>query len=326
MTAFKLRCNWLAAWMAAAILALASPAGAQEKIKLASSQRGFWDTTLFEIAEQEQGFFRKSGIDLEILWTDGGADTQQAIINGSLDIGIQTGVLGVVAAWAKGAPFAIIAAGTTGARDLWWYARPESGISSMKDAGGRTVAFSRPGSSSQLLLNDLLAAAGVSAKPVSTGGPAATLTQVMSGQVDAGWAAGVFASDLLKEGKIRRIASGNDAPGVSTQTVRVSVANLNFINNKRGLVKKFLAASQQAIDWAYSDPRALERWAALNKVSVDVARAARDEMYPRSALTMRPVGNIDLTITQAIANKRLDKRLTPEQVRELLRYVDELAK
>jgi NitT/TauT family transport system substrate-binding protein len=322
--------NWLpralTATAVAALFMSALPAAAQEKIKMASSQRGFWDTTLFEIAEQEQGFWKKQGVDLEILWTDGGADTQQAIINGSLDVGIQTGVLGVIAAWAKGAPLAIISAGMTGSADLWWYARPESKIGSMKDAAGKTVAFSRPGSSSQLLANDLLAAAGVKGKPVSTGGPAATLTQVMSGQIDVGWAAGVFATDLQKDGKIRRIASGNDAPGVPTQTVRVSAANANFVKNKPELVRKFLRGYQQSIDWAYSDPKAVEKWAAINKVSVEVARAVRDEMYPKKAMALKPIGNLELSIKQAIENKRLDKPLTPAQIRELLRPVEELNK
>jgi NitT/TauT family transport system substrate-binding protein len=40
---------------------------------------------------------------------------------------------------------------------------------------------------------------GVTYKPVATGSPASTLTQVMSGQIDVGWTSPPFAVDLLRE-------------------------------------------------------------------------------------------------------------------------------
>jgi len=42
---------------------------------------------------QEKGFFREAGIALDIQWTDGGADTEQAVITGSFDVGIRVGIL-----------------------------------------------------------------------------------------------------------------------------------------------------------------------------------------------------------------------------------------
>ena len=60
------------------------------------------------------------------------------------------------------------------------------------------------------------------AKPTATGGPAPTLTQVMSGQIDVGWSAPPFGLQQLDEGKIRVIASGNDAAVFKGQTVRAA--------------------------------------------------------------------------------------------------------
>ena len=319
--------KWLkraGAVLAAAALAAPGAAGALDKVKVAGSQRNFWDTTTFYFADQASGVFKEAGIDLEVLWTQGGSDCQQSVVTGSMDICMHTGMLGAIGAWAKGAPIAIISATATGAADLWWYAKADSPIRSIKDTNGKSVAFSRPGSSTHLLLNAITAAAGASPNKVSTGGPSATLTQVMSGQIEVGWSAGIFAADLLKEGKIRRVASGNDAPGVATQTIRVNIAGTNFLKSKLDVARRFMAAYRKSVDWAYSDPKALQMYAEANKSTADVARAVRDQMYPKASMATRPIGNIELSIKDAIADKRLSGPLKPEQIREMLRYVDEL--
>jgi NitT/TauT family transport system substrate-binding protein len=327
LTALLKQARFVPAAMAAVAL-LAAPLGAaaQEKIRIAGSQKGFWDATLFAYADQVQGTFKKEGIDLEILWTSGGSDCENPVITGSLDMCLATGILGAITAWGKGAPIAIIAGEMTGSPDVWWYAKADSGIKSMKDTNGKTVAFSRPGSSSQLLALALVKAAGTNAKVISTGGGAATMTQVMSGQIDVGWSAGVLGYDMIKQGKIVRVAGGNEAPGVASQTVRVHVVNTNFLKAKPALVKRFLAAYQKSIDVAYTDPAILEVWAKESKIDLDTARTVREQMFPKASLAMRPIGNIELSIQQALDDKRLAKPLTPAQVKDLLRYVDELAK
>src|SRR3954471_22824398 len=118
-------------------LFIGHPAAALDKLTLAVGQKGFWDTS-FPYLGQEKGFFREQGVELEIQWTDGGADTQQAVITGSIDIGIATGFLGVISAWAKNAPVVVLSAETTGASDLFWYVRAESPVKAMKDLGGKS--------------------------------------------------------------------------------------------------------------------------------------------------------------------------------------------
>jgi NitT/TauT family transport system substrate-binding protein len=319
----RIKKKMLACVAVAVASVLAGSAFAQEKIRVANSQKDLWDTTYVIYAEQAKGFFKEAGIDLEVLWTDGGADTQQAIISGSLDIGLNTGILGVIGPIAKGAPLTILSASMTGSPDLWWYVKADSPIKSMKDTTDKSVAFSRVGASSHLLALDLAANAKAKPKFVSTGGMPATLTQLMSGQIDVGWAAGLFSYDQLQQGKIRRIAIGNDVPGVAQQTVRVNVANSNFLKSKPELVKKFMAAYQKAQDWAYSDPQAIEMYAKANNVSVDLAKKARDEIYPRNTTALRPIGGFDMSMRQAIENKRLDKPIPPEKVKEILRYANE---
>src|SRR5947207_9760051 len=131
--------------IAMALLAsLASSAGA-ETLKVAVAQRGFWNSSFIEFGLQ-QGFFKEAGLDIDILYTEGGASTLTPVIAGSIDIAMTNGTLGVIAAYSKGMPVKIISAEATGAAEAFWYARPDSGITRLADTNGKTVAFSSPGS------------------------------------------------------------------------------------------------------------------------------------------------------------------------------------
>ena len=200
----------------------------------------------------KQGYFKEVGLDIEILYTEGGASTLTPVIAGSIDIAMTNGTLGVIAAYAKGMPVKIISAEATGAPDAFWYARPESGIKSLADTNGKTVAFSSPGSSTNLILLQLVNQAKVSPKLVATGGAPGTLTQVMSGQIDVGWSVPPFVLQQLADGKLAIIARGSDVAALAQQTIRVNVANANALKEKRDAFVRYIKALSRAIDWAYS--------------------------------------------------------------------------
>ena len=130
---------------------------------------------------------------LENVGTQGAGETIQAVISGSADIGAGVGVAGVMRAFSKGAPVRILAPTFTGTGDLYWYVKADSKIQSLKDATAEnTIAYSTNGSSSNNIVVAFVSELGAKAKPTATGGPAGTLTAVMSGQVDIGWAAPPF--------------------------------------------------------------------------------------------------------------------------------------
>ena len=108
-----------------ATLALAcAPAFGQDTLKVAVGQRGLWDTSISDLG-QRAGIFKKHGLTLEILYTQGAGETQQAVISGGVEIGVGAGVMGVLSAYSKGAPVRIIGAEITGAGDLYWYVKAE---------------------------------------------------------------------------------------------------------------------------------------------------------------------------------------------------------
>jgi NitT/TauT family transport system substrate-binding protein len=124
---------------ALAALLLAPPASADDVLKIAAGQRGSWETGISDLG-QRAGIFKRHGLELQIVYTQGSGETQQAVISGSVDIGIAVGTFGALGAYAKGAPVRAIGATMTGANDLFWYVRADSPIRSFKDTAGKTVA------------------------------------------------------------------------------------------------------------------------------------------------------------------------------------------
>ena len=92
---------------AAAFVTAATSASAQDKLKIAAGQRGNWDSAVPELM-QRLGIAKKHGLDLDIVWTQGAGETQQAVISNSVDVGVAPGVMGVLRAFSQGAPLRVI--------------------------------------------------------------------------------------------------------------------------------------------------------------------------------------------------------------------------
>ena len=291
---------------------------AQDTLKVAAGQRGNWDTTIAEVG-QRGGIFKKQGLTLEILYTQGGGETQQAVISGSVDIGVAPGIMGVLSAFAKGAPVRIIGAETTGASDLYWYVPASSPIKSLKDSEGKTIAYSTVGSSTHGIVTAFMKQYDLKAKPTATGGPAPTLTQVMSNQIDIGWSAPPFGLQQLDEGKIRIIASGNDATIFKGQTVRLLITNVQTLQTRKPAIDRFMKAYRETIDWLYSsDPAALQTYADFVGIPVALAKRTRDDFFPRAAVDPDKVVGLDTIVQDAVALKYTATPLTREQLAELI--------
>ena len=295
----------------------ATDAVTAETLKIAVAQRGFWNSTFIDVG-LKQGYFKDVGLDIDILYTEGGASTLTSVIAGSIDIAMTNGVLGVVAAYAKGMPVKIISAEATGAADAFWYARPDSGITRLADTNGKTVAFSSPGSSTNLIVLQLVAQAGVMPRLVATGGAPATLTQVMSGQIDVGWSVPPFVLQQLADGKLAIIAKGSDAAAIANQTIRVNVANANALKERRDAITRFVKVLARSIDWAYSDDRSIDTYAEMVKVPLALAQRTRDEFYPKASLQLAEVKGLDLTLKQALEFKYITAPMNAQDAQGML--------
>ena len=301
----------------AASLALSNvAASAQDKLKLALGQRGNWDTAIAELGQQA-GIFKKRGLELEILWTQGAGESQQAVISGSVDIGL-AGTLAAFGAYQKGAPLRIIAAEATGAADFW-YVKADSPIKTIKDLDGKTIAYSTNGASTHTLVLAFLKEGGAAGKPIATGGPSQTFTQVMSGQVDVGWSAPPFGLEALKENRIRIIARASDVAVGRNQTIRSLVTTATVLDTRADALRRFVQGYRETIDWMYSSDDALKAYAAFAKISFELAKRVRDEFFPKNLVWPDKVSGLDTLMQDGVTFKYLREPLSAAQVSEMVR-------
>jgi len=307
----------LARVLTALILILCSVgARAQDNLTLALGQRGNWDTAIAQLG-QEAGIFKKHGLTLDILWTQGAGESQQALLAGSADIGL-LGTQSAFAIYAKGAPLRIVAAEATGAAD-YWYVRSDSPIKSFRDTADKTVAFSTVGASTNTMALAFLKEAGIAAKLVATGGPSATLTQVMSSQIDVGWSAPPFGLAQIGKNEIRVIAYGKDLQSVRGQTIRVLATLASKQDGRPAVFARFLQAYRETIDWMYAGDNALNSYAAFAGIPLAVAKQVRDEFFPEDILQPEKVMGLDALMADAVTFKYISAPLTKDQTSDLIR-------
>jgi NitT/TauT family transport system substrate-binding protein len=291
---------------------------AADTLKLAIGQRGLWDSAIGEIGVQV-GIFQKHGLALQMFYTSGGGETQQAVISGSADIGVSPGALGVLGAFAKGAPIRIIAGEATGTAE-YYFVRADSVV--QKDfkgvTGEMTLAYSTNGSGTHITALRFMKDYGFAAKLVATGNVPATFTQVMSGQVDIGFSTPPFGLDALNAGKARLVALANDLPSVRNQTVRLIIANAGDLAKRREVYERFIVAYRETIDWMYANDQALELFAKYSDIPVAMAKTVRDQFYPKSMLQLDKVAGLDELMQDAITFKYIPQALSRAQLDELL--------
>ena len=293
-----------------------APASADDLVKMTIGQRGNWDTAITHLGDKA-GIFKKHGLQLEMIYTSGSGETLQPVISGSVDFGLAVGTLGAMAAYAKGAPVRIIGAQATGAADYWYSKNPA--IKTLKDTNGHTIAFSTNGSSTNSVVRAFIDEFKLTAKPQPTGNPSATLTAVMTDQVDVGWASPPFGLKEMEEGKIHLVARATDATLVRGQTIRVLVANADVLKNRKDVIERFMKAYRESIDYMYSsNPQVIKDYAEFAKVPEPMAKRVRDEFFPKSLVNPDEIHGLELLIPEAVNLKFIPAPLTKEQVADLV--------
>ena len=303
--------HFLAIVAMAATIAQVNPGAADDLVKMTIGQRGNWDTSITHHGEKA-GIFKKHGLQLEMIYTSGSGETLQPVIAGGVDLGLAVG-----AAYAKGAPVRIIGAQATGAADSWYAKNPS--IKTLKDTNGHTIAFSTNGSSTNSVVRAFIDEFKLTAKPQATGNPSATLTAVMTDQVDVGWASPPFGLKEMEEDKIHLVARATDATLVRGQTIRVLVANADVLAKRKDVIERFMKAYRESIDYMYSsNPQVITDYAEFAKVPEPMAKRVRDEFFPMSLVNPDKIHGLDSLIPEAVNLKFIPGPLSKEQITELI--------
>jgi NitT/TauT family transport system substrate-binding protein len=301
---------------AIALVGAVRAAAADDTLKVAVPQKGAWDAGIAELG-QRGGIFKKHGLDLDILYTTAGPESIQAMIAGSIDISVASGVSAAIGTFAKGAPIRIISSEMTGAPDLYWFVPADSPIHTIADMNDKTVAFSAVGSSSHGSLLALIAQYHLTAKPTPTGNIASTITQTMTKQVDVGFGAAPFGLDLVESGKARIIATGNDVSALRARAVRVNLTGASTLQNRHDVLVRFMQAYTETVDWMYSSPDALKIYGEYSGLPDSIVQRVI-KLVPKEALQTDQVMGINDIMTDAVTQKFLSAPLTPDQLKELI--------
>jgi NitT/TauT family transport system substrate-binding protein len=313
---------WRARLMAMALAALAAFAAgescrAEDRLKIAVGGRGIGETFVTEVG-YKAGLFDKHNLALDIFYTDGGGETQQAVISNSAQVGIASGFLGAIGVFAKGAPVRVIGGSYTGGSQVFWYVPANSTITAPQDLDGKTVAYSNNGSSTHAGVLALQKHYNVRFKPTPTGNAAATMTAAMSGQVDVGWAGAPFGVAELEAGKTRLIMKSSDAPDFDKQTSRVIIANTNELKARPDVFVRFMRGYRDSLAWIYSTPDGLKAYAAFAKLSEPTARRALQEFLPPAAVSPDRISGIEEVMADAIGFKFISAPLSKAELAELI--------
>jgi NitT/TauT family transport system substrate-binding protein len=201
---------------------------------------------------------------------------------------------------------------------MFWYVPAESSIKNEKDLTGKTVAYSTNGASTHLAVLALQKHTGVAFKPAATGNAASTYTQVMSGQIDVGWAGAPFGVQALADGKIRVVMKSSDPPELNKQTVRLIIANATELTQRRDTFVRFMRAYRETLDWLYGSPDALHAYSAYSGMSEGAVNRALQEFLPREALDPDRLSAVDSVMADAVSFKYLPAPLSKTQLDELI--------
>jgi NitT/TauT family transport system substrate-binding protein len=303
----------IAAALAVLLCVTAGRASASEILNVAVPDRGSWDSSYTEFGIQ-QGFFKQEGLEVRVVYVADQAALESALLSGKADIAVGAGFADIVGAWVHGAPIKIISPEMTGAPDLYWFAKIVGPVARLADLHGQAVGYSAPGSLTHFILDTLLKEAGINDARLVTVDAAAGYPQVIDAQLAASWSKPPVNVNYLIAGEIRLLARANDSPTVRNATTRVNAANAGFLAGHRQAIIKFLKAYKKAVDWAYSDPSALDAFAALSGQSSDVVKYTVHEFSSREGAQIDQIKGEDRMLAQALAAKRIPRALTHDDI------------
>jgi NitT/TauT family transport system substrate-binding protein len=209
----------------------------------------------------KQGFFAKQHLTIVPHALQGGAAVASAVVGGSLQFGFGA-TANLVLARAHGLPIQFVANGDAAAADsaqAWSgiLVRAGSAIKSVSQLAGKTVAANATHGENELALDSILERAGVQPASVHVVAlPFPTMPSALSsGQVQAVTEVEPFVSAIrAKGGAVLSPLFEGEQP---SQTVAGYFTTTGEIGKSASVVKRFVAAMNQSLDYAQSNPAAV---------------------------------------------------------------------
>ena len=245
------------------------------------------------------------------------------VVSGAVDVGLSAGTLGVMGAFAKGAPIRIIGGSSTGAREVFWFVPAKSPLHSMREADGKTIAYSTVGASSHINVLRFISEYGLkAAKPVATGDVTSTITQTMSGQVDVGWSVAPFMLDALDKGEIRiDRPRQRSSPRRADRPSACRSPTPTSWRSKKDAIARYMKAYNETLDWMYTSPDAVPRYIAFSGLSETSVRHMLRDFIPKESLQTGKIEGLASSVQDAIQYKFIPAPLSDDQLKQLIQIV-----
>jgi NitT/TauT family transport system substrate-binding protein len=281
---------------AVAAFALASQALAADKFKVGYI-RVMDDAQA--IAAQEGGFYKKHGLDVELVEFKSGTDLIKAIVGGQLD----TGVLGFTnaVAWAsKGADLKVVGGAQHGYHAI--LVREDTGIKTVADLKGHTLASQAEGSTADTVLKGVvLKNAGLKIDDVNVMGvsPQVAVQSLVGKRVDAAFLFEPQASIAQLIAPVKQIYEIGE---VWPFPCMVVITSGDTLKKRRADVWKSLDAQKEAIDLLQKKPADASKLIANYFISEPTLKTLKKGDVPREEV-----------ITAAIKSQTFSPVVTPKE-------------
>jgi NitT/TauT family transport system substrate-binding protein len=285
--------------------AIASQAVAAEKFKV-GYLRVMDDAQA--IAAYEGGFYKKHGLDVELVEFKSGTDLIKAIVGGQLD----TGVLGFTnaVAWAsKGADLKVVGGAQHGYHAI--VVRDETGIKDVAGLKGRTLASQAEGSTADTVLKGVvLKDAGLKADDVNIMGvsPQVAVQSLIGKRVDAAF---LFEPQARIAQLIAPVKQIYEIGEVWPFPCMVVITSGDTLKKRRDAVWKSLDAQREAIDLLQKKPAEASKLIAGYFISEPTLKTLKHGDMPREDV-----------IRDAIKSQTFSAVLTPKEQTRMQEIAD----
>jgi NitT/TauT family transport system substrate-binding protein len=259
--------------LAATVVAWKTPAARADTITVTHWGGQFYGVP-YAVA-MDKGLFKKNGVDVTgILTAAGGGTAVRNTLAGGIPFG-EVSLAAAVQAINAGQKLIIIGAGAQTVSDQMWVVKKDSTLTGIKDLIGKQIAYTSPGSVSNMVILMTLKANGITqaqVKLVPAGDLGANISAVGSGAVDAGFCDELVyaqSKDLVKP--LFMVRDTMDPRMM--QTVMITTAE--YAKAHPDIIKGLIAARREGLAYALEHPdEAAEITAkAYNNPNVDLFRA-----------------------------------------------------
>jgi NitT/TauT family transport system substrate-binding protein len=202
----------------------------------------------------EKGFFKKNGVDVTgILTAAGGGTAVRNTLAGGIPFG-EVSLAAAVQAINAGQKLIIIGAGAWSVADQMWLVKKDSTLQGIKDLAGKQVAYTAPGSVSNMIILMALKANGMTpqqVKLVPAGDLGANISAVSSGAVDAGFSDELFYAQHKELVKPLFMVRDVLDPRMM-QTVMITTAD--YAKAHPDIIKGLITARREGLAYALDHP------------------------------------------------------------------------